>query len=575
LRVWPAVALLALFWAVWLWVRWVELPMFTRFLSSVVACAVLTALFTAWWWLNGGFRPAERLLGFVVALAGGVIAAVLSPTRVGMIAWLLMTVPVVLTAWTAWLVAARRAAPRVRLVGLLVVVLLTWQAFTLVRMEGLTGDGESVLRWRWSSTAEEVYLAERARGGGTLDAVGPTDLEQTGTSLQAGDWPGFRGPNRDGVVRQERIATDWSSAPPPLLWRRRIGPGWSSVAVVGGRVLTQEQRGESEVVVCLDAATGREVWGHQDAVRFQDAQAGPGPRATPTFAGGFVYALGATGLLNCLDAASGERKWSRDIAADSGARPPLWGFSSSPLVVGGVVIVFAGGKGPKTLLAYHVESGEPAWTADVAKASYSSPHQAALGGEEQVLFLGDRGLVALAPASGSVLWEHAAPGSGMPRSLQPHPLGKGQFLIASEADFGTALLDVKRDGRSWSATERWTSRELKPSFNDFVVQDGFIYGFDKNVFCCVDVATGERRWKQGRYGHGQVLLLAEQKLLLVVSERGEAILVRADAVRHEELGRFQALQGKTWNHPAIARGRLYVRNGEEIACYDVGLTSTH
>jgi outer membrane protein assembly factor BamB len=330
-----------------------------------------------------------------------------------------------------------------------------------------------------------------------------------------------------------------------------------------------------EAVVCLDARTGAEIWSHQDAARFEDGQAGPGPRATPTFAGGRVYALGATGILNCLDAATGARKWSRNIAADAGAKAPLWGFSSSPLVVGSVVVVFAGGDGSKSLLAYHAESGDPAWTAPAGTHSYSSPHSATLDGEEQVLFFGDRGLVSVNPASGAVLWQGSVPGSGMPRSLQPWVGGKGQVLLGSGSDFGAALLEVRRDGKGWSVTERWTSRRLKPSFNDFVVHDGFVYGFDNNVFCCLDLQTGQRRWKEGRYDHGQVLLLAEQGLLLVVSEMGEAILLAARPDRHEELGRFQAINGhqadheKTWNHPVVAHGRLYVRNATEIACYEL------
>jgi hypothetical protein len=194
-------------------------------------------------------------------------------------------------------------------------------------------------------------------------------------------------------------------------------------------------------------------------------------------------------------------------------------------------------------------------------------------GEEQVLFLGDRGLVAVAPGAGYSQSNAPDAGAGMPRSLQPHPVGRGQIALASGSDFGTALLEVVRGKPNWSATQRWVSGQLKPTFNDLVVQDGFAYGFDNNIFCCVDLKDGERRWKKGRYGHGQVLLLAEQRLLLVVSERGEAILVRADPDRHEELGRFQAITGKTWNHPVLAHGRLYVRNGAEMACYELGRAS--
>jgi outer membrane protein assembly factor BamB len=565
---WPALGLVGLYWAADFILRWSETEMFARFLASVASLLVLLLGFLLWWLLERRLSWADRLFGLGVAVVGGVSAALLSSKGTGVIAWLLMSLPIVLTAWTAWLLLARKAAARTRRIGLIAVLFLSWGAFTLIRMDGVKGDGQSELHWRWTPTAEELYLVHRARM--------PTDTDTShalgeALVLQPSDWPGFRGPNRDGEVHGIRIATDWNTAPPRLVWRQRIGPAWSSMAIVGDRLFTQEQRGDAEAVVCLDAANGDEIWSHTDAVRFKDGQAGVGPRATPTFAANRVYALGATGILNCLDAVTGERKWFRDIAADSGATTPLWGFSSSPLVVNGVVVVFAGGDGDNGLLAYHVESGEPAWTVAAGKMSYSSPQLASLDGEDQILFLGDRGLSSLDPGSGRMLWEYDAPSKvpGLPRSIQPHPAGKAQVLIGSEAGFGTMLLDIMRDGQIWTPTQRWASRDLKPPFNDFVVYDGSIYGFDANIFCCLDLRTGERRWKQGRYGNGQVILLADQPVLVVAAEDGKAILVAANPDRHEELGRFQAIDGKTWNHPVIVNGRLYMRNAEEIACYQL------
>ena len=230
--------------------------------------------------------------------------------------------------------------------------------------------------------------------------------------LQPGDWPGFRGANRDGAVHDVQIATNWNEKPPRLLWKRRIGPAWSSVAVVGDRLFTQEQLGDNEAVVCLDAATGRTVWSHQDAVRHEDDQGGPGPRATPTFAAGRVFALGATGMLNCLDAQTGKRQWFHDIAADAGTKPPIWGFSSSPLATGNLVVVFAcgdfaAGDSFKALRAYRADSGEPAWSAAAGKMSYSSPQLSAIGDAKAILAVSDSGLFAVEPSSGELLWNHA------------------------------------------------------------------------------------------------------------------------------------------------------------------------
>jgi outer membrane protein assembly factor BamB len=568
-RVWPAIVLVGLFWAFTLVCRWIEMPLFVRFMSQLISVSLLLLLFTGWWLVNRRRGWVERFLGLGAVAAGGVAAAFLADRTLPVITLLLLAVPWVFTAWAVWLLVARGAAPPLRRLGLLAVLFLSWGAFTLVRMNGLTGDLDPDVHWRWSRTPEDLYRAERTAAGGPAAGGAAAVVPATAPALQPGDWPGFRGPERDGTVHGVRIATDWDTTPPRLLWRRRVGPAWSSVAVVGDRLYTQEQRGDAEAVVCLDAASGREVWAHEDAVRFWDAQSGAGPRATPTFADGRIYALGGRGTLNCLDAATGERKWANDIIADSGAKVPIWGFSCSPLVEHGVVIVFAGGEGPKGLLAYDADSGEVAWSAATGRNSYSSPQPATLGGRPQVLFLSDGGLMALDPASGAVLWEHAGAGPGMPPSIQPHPVGDAQVLLPITKDPGLELIDVSPGEDSGSPARRWVSKDLQPSYNDFVIHDGCLYGFDGSLFCCVDAKTGKRRWKEGRYGHGQVLLLTDQPLLLVTAESGEAVLVAANPERHEELGRFQAINGKTWNHPVIAHGRLYVRNAEEMACYEL------
>jgi outer membrane protein assembly factor BamB len=565
-RVWPAVALVGLYWAFFFASPLLGLTMFPGFLARMAAGLLLALAFSLWWSFNRGIPRRDRLVGFAGVVLGGVAAALLSDRTVPAMILVLMGLPLAFTAWAVWLVVARRFSARTRLRGVLAALALVWGAFLVIRMQGLGGEGRPEVYWRWSPTPEDLYLQKRAAEGWNV-----VKLETTLTPRH-GDWPGFRGPQRDGVVRGVRIATDWSATPPTPAWKRLIGPAWSSVVIVGDRLFTQEQVGEFEAVVCLDAATGREVWSHQDRARWHDGQADAGPRATPTFADGRLYALGATGILNCLDAVTGERKWSRNLATDAGAKAPVWGFGSSPLVVNDLVIVFAGGEGGKSLLAYNARTGgSPVWTAPAGSFSYSSPQLAWLEGKPQVLFLGDRGLTAFDPATGSVLWEHRIPsgGPGLPRTIQPHRVGDTQFLIGSEADFGTALIDVQRDGGAWTTTQRWAARALKPSFNDFVVSDGSVYGFDGAIFCCLDLKSGKRRWKDGRYGHGQVLLLAEQRLLLVVTEQGEAVLLAANPERHEELGRFQAVEGKTWNHPVIAHGRLYVRNAREIACYEL------
>ena len=227
-------------------------------------------------------------------------------------------------------------------------------------------------------------------------------------------------------------------------------------------------------------------------------------------------------------------------------------------------MVYAGGKGEKGLLAYRDKTGEPAWSVPAGPVSYSSPQVVTVQGKRQVAFLSDTGLVGVDPPTGKVLWEHKAAAPRIWRVALPRQIDDAGIVFGSE-DLGLVRIDLAKA----TPEAKWDSRALRPAYNDFVSQDGSIYGFDEGMFCCLDAATGKRRWKGGRYGHGQVLLVADQHLLLVISETGEAVLIAARPDRHEELGRFQAINGKTWNHPAIAHGNLYVRNAEEIACYQL------
>ncbi|HEY1379607.1 MAG TPA: PQQ-binding-like beta-propeller repeat protein [Gemmataceae bacterium] len=563
-RLWIGAFLVCLFWAANVAAYRFDLNTPARFFSRLGAAILLELALLIWWWSRRRVGWAEKAIGFFTVIGTGVIAAFAVHRSVGPFGLLMIGLPAVLTTGLAWLYFSRRAPVNVRRLGLLGVVVATWALFTVIRINGLDGEQRSDVRWRWTPTAEDQFLAERRQSAGE-SAAPAADL-----SPGPGDWPGFRGPDRDGVVRGLVISTDWSAHPPKELWRHRVGPGWSSVAVVGGRLFTQEQRGDAEAVVCYDAATGREVWAHTESGRFEEPVSGAGPRATPAVAGGRVFALTAAGKLVALNGATGESVWSRDAAADAAASRPQWAFCSSPLVVGNLVVVLMGGDAGKGLAAYRMDTGAPAWTADVGVGSYTSPQPAALAGVPQILTLTDRGVSAVDPATGAVLWSHAIPlPPGAPRSIQPRAINDHQVLVSSEADLGTALIDVSHDSAAWSAERRWQSRDLKPSFNDTVVRDGFAYGFDGHIFCCLDLATGKRRWKDGRYGHGQVVLLAEQGLLLVTTETGDAVLLAADPAGHRELGRFRAVEGKTWNHPAVAGGRLYVRNAEELACFEL------
>jgi outer membrane protein assembly factor BamB len=357
----------------------------------------------------------------------------------------------------------------------------------------------------------------------------------------------------------------------PELWRTRIGPGWSSFCVVGDRIFTQEQRGDYEVVTAYDATTGVEVWEHRDETRFVEFISGVGPRATPTFADGRLYTTGANGTINCLDPQTGAAIWTRDLVDDTDAMVPMWGFSSSPLIHNGLAIVYSGAGRGKSLIAYDVQNGDVKWTAGNGVFSYSSAHLTSLHDVPQVLMMTEIGLASFAPETGEELWLHDwVLGGGSARIVQPAVIGS-DIVIGTGYGYGTRRISVSHEEGKWSTEELWTSSALKPYFNDFVVDGDFAYGFDGSIFTCVDLKTGKRRWKRGRYGSGQVLMVTDQKLLVVLSEQGELVLLAADPKQHKELHRFQAIEGKTWNHPVIANGQLFVRNNIEAACFDVRL----
>ena len=366
-----------------------------------------------------------------------------------------------------------------------------------------------------------------------------------------------------------RVASDWAKSPPKELWRHRIGPGWSSLAVVGKSVFTQEQRGDGEYIVCYSADDGKEIWAHHDVARFTEMVAGVGPRATPTFASGKLFALGATGKLNCLNAANGKVLWTRDIAADSGAKIPQWGFSSSPLVAQGIVTVFAGGDNGKSVLAYKADTGELAWSAGEGSLSYCSPQLLNIAGVDQILISTDKGTSSFEPNSGKLLWHYSWPVDGLARIVQPALVGEHDLLIGSGMNNGTKRITVSHDDKGWQTKEQWTSRSISPYYNDFVVYEDHLYGFDMNFFTCVSLKNGAKKWRVRGYDNGQVLLLAEQGLLVILSEQGDVALVAATPDEHKEIATFKALEGKTWNHPVIANGKLYVRNGQEIACFQL------
>jgi outer membrane protein assembly factor BamB len=553
LRLWPAATLVVVYWAFQLFVAQNDMPMFNRFMSNAMGNLAFLLLFLILWLSNGTLGWTIRLSGLGAFLGGTVLAALLAHRSFDPMSFLMTAVPYVLSLWTLWMFVARRTGAKA--LPLAATLLLANGFFDLLRWNGLDGRLASSCSWRWTTTPEQAFLASRS-----APAAGERGTKPW--TLRAGDWPEFRGAARDGVVRGVRIETNWREAPPENLWKQPVGPGWSSVIVVDEFLVTQEQRGESEAVVCYEAGTGKEVWAHLEAARFTEGIAGVGPRATPTFHDGKIYAYGANGILVCLDATNGKAAWSAR-ARDEKTPVPMWGYSASPLIADGKVIVFVGGS--RGTVAFDAASGAPAWSRDGGSDSYASAQLLTLRSKPQIVMQDNKRMAGLALADGAVLWERANPTPAAIPMLQPHAADEGSLLASTAQDL--FLLDVREEGGKWTARDRWVSTRFIPSFDDFIVHDGHVYGLDNGVLSCVKVDSGLKVWKQGRYGSGQVLLLADQALLIVLSEKGELVLVEARPQDPGEAFRFPAIEGKTWNHPVIVRDRIYVRNAAEMACY--------
>jgi outer membrane protein assembly factor BamB len=553
LRLWPGVVLVILQMAI----RF-GLPVFVPDAMVIsVFVGVLLGLAVVVWWLFFSRAPRfERWVAVPLAIVALYAVSLINDKSIrtammGMM-FTFYCVPVMCAAFVAWAVASRPLSPALSRVTMIIVILLASGGWALLRTDGMDGEIRQDFVWRWSTSHEERLLSQ------TGDSPAAMKIDSSALTGEA-EWPGFRGPNRDGIVRGVRIGTDWKASPPVEIWRRPVGPGCSSFAIHGAFLYTQEQRGEFEMVTCYNLENGKPVWRHQDSARFWDAHAGAGPRSTPTLFKGRVYTLGATGILNVLDEHTGAVVWSRRAAQDTKVVIPGWGYTGSPLVTDSVVIAAIAGEA----VAYDIADGHLLWSGTDGGESYSSPHLVTLEGTPQIVFMNNQGATSYAPDDGKILWK--LPWQGI-RIVQPAFVSGNNLLIVGGDRKGLRRIGVKNAPGGWKTEERWTSGNLRPDFNDFVIHKGNIYGFDGPALACIGMEKGDRKWRGARYC-GELLLLADQDLLLVLTEQGELALVEAIPDEFKELSRFPAIKGKTWNHPAIAGNVLVVRNATEMAAF--------
>ena len=409
----------------------------------------------------------------------------------------------------------------------------------------------------------------------------PTEPVERSEPAEPADsgWPSFRGPSRDGHYRQTTIRTDWPAAGLRPMWKQPVGGGYASFVAARGRAFTIEQRGSQEVAAAYDIATGRELWTNAWNSMFREMMGGDGPRATPTWSDGRVYVLGALGELRVLDEASGRVIWRVNILEDNGATNLQWGMAAAPLIVDDTVVVMPGGSDGRSVVAYDKVTGKRAWSALDDTASYSSPMLVTIGGVRQILVFTASRLAGITPEKGEVLWEYPWRTMYDVNASQPLLIGDNRVFISTGYGTGAAVIELTggaalqgggaalQGPRSFAVREVWRNIRMKNQFSSSVLHDGFIYGLDEAILACVDAATGDLKWKGGRYGYGQVMLASGH--LIVLTEGGDMALVRATPVKHEEIARFPLFDGKTWNHPAIADGILLVRNLAEMAAFDL------
>ncbi len=519
-------------------------------------------LFSVWVLFGSRLSGREKgLLALAAVVLPGISALLTLPGMATRSTLIIYGLPLAVVAVVVALSFKARSPQRVGwATGLMAIV---WSLFPAIRNDGFDGDYYPELTWRLAPIHEQTLPELQSPLDTTASSIASPDW------AQGQNWLTFRGPQGNGSVDDLLSDRDWQSSPPKELWRIDIGPGWSSFAYHEGRLLTQEQRGEMEHTSCYAAEDGRLLWSHGDPVRFEEVVSGAGPRGTPTVASGRVYTMGSRALLTCLDEETGTVIWQRNLEKDVSAKVPQWAFSGSPLVLENLVIIFAGGSGDNGLLAVDSQTGQTVWTFSTAGESenYTTARFIRLADVDSLVFCDNQGVHALEPKSGSPLWNYK-PGqwSNSMKMVDPQALDQTRLLVSLGDGVGLCCLQVQREDAKWNISETWTTTQLRPSFNDSLVLGDLIFGFNQNIFGCIDAKTGLRLLHFWRYGFVQAFLLYNSCTILVASEKGELVMLKAQPEKLEVLQKLPVLDGKTWNHPIVVGDRLFMRNAKAAVC---------
>jgi outer membrane protein assembly factor BamB len=394
---------------------------------------------------------------------------------------------------------------------------------------------------------------------------GATLSESETTPTKPGDWPAWRGPLRDGISRETGLLTDWPENGLKVVWQAPAGTGYSSMAVVNGRLYTMFRHNDEEQVVCLDAYTGQQRWVYGYPTQYRNEYGG-GPRSTPAVEGDRVYAVGATGLLSCINANTGKKVWDHDLLAEFAAPNLQWGVSFSPLVIFNMVFVMPGGPGGKSLAAFNASDGRLIWQSGDDPAGYSSPILTSAAGVSQLLCFTGTALVSVKPSTGQILWRF--PWETDHRVNATTPLVRGDYVfISSGYGKGCALLKVVAEGNKLEARPVYQTNGLRDHHSGSVLWGEHIYGFDEARLTCLDFRTGQVLWKERGFGQGT--LVAADGHLFILSEDGKLAIGEARPDEFRKKASFKFSVQRCWTMPVIADGRLFVRDEEKIVCYDL------
>ena len=402
-------------------------------------------------------------------------------------------------------------------------------------------------------------------------------------TANATEWPQWRGVNRDGVSSEVGILKEWAASGPKVLWSRPLGEGFSGISVSQGRVYTMFSKGNDEFIICLNATAGQEIWRFRSDDNYYEGQGGNGPRATPTIDGDLLFTISAHGKLYALNATSGQEVWSHDLQRKFGSKMPRWGFSTSPLVDGELLLVEAGGKGEKSIVAFNKNSGDVMWSSHRDKLGYSSPIAITIKGIRQIICFTGTKLVSVSPTDGKIYWEYAWKTGYDVNAATPVFIPPDKVFISSGYDKGAAVLQMRvfishdddraavEQIRENQATVRikeiWKNRRMKNQFSSSVLHENYLYGFDNSILKCIEADTGEEQWKTRGFGKGTVILADGH--LIILSDKGKLGLAEATPAGYIEKASAKVLNGLCWTAPTLANGKLYVRNEEEIVCLDM------